>query len=69
MAEVDPENVLGRTRADNASYVLEQVRALGLNPDRACRLMAMHRALSRGYVLFDDPDFPAALDTSRQQRK
>jgi hypothetical protein len=61
----NPENVMGRTRGENAAYVIEQVRALGLNPHPSSRLMRMHRALSRGHVAFDDPDFATALEAER----
>jgi hypothetical protein len=70
MAAVDPENVLGRTRAENACFVIEQMRALvGFDPHLASRLMQMYRALSRGYVPFGDPNFPAALEAERDMQQ
>jgi hypothetical protein len=68
MVNADPENVMRRTRAENADYVIEQVRALGLNPHPTSRLMRMQRALNRGHVPFEHPDFPAALEAERDMQ-
>src|SRR5262245_51039241 len=65
MGNVDPENLMRRSRAENATYVVDQVRSLGLVPHPTSRLMQMHRALNRGHVHCDDPDFPAALEAER----
>jgi hypothetical protein len=65
MTVADSENVLGVTRAENANFVIEQVRALGHELDPTCRLMEMHRALHRGHVEFNDPDFETALEAER----
>ena len=54
-----------RSRAENASYVIDQVRSLGLIPQPTSRLMQMRRVLNRGHVPFDDPEFPAALEAER----
>jgi len=62
LVEVDPDNVMRRTRADNASYVIDQVRALGLNPDPTSRLMQMRQVLSQGYIPSHDSKFQVALE-------
>lgn len=65
MAEVVSERALPRTRVEGAAWVIARVRELGLSPEPTSRLMEMHRVLSRGHVPFDDPDFPAALESLR----
>ena len=57
-----------RTRGENATSVIDQVRALGLNPHPSSRLMRMRRALNRGPVPFEHPDFPAALEAERDMQ-
>lgn len=69
MAILDPENVMRRSRAENASYVIDQLRSLDLFPQPTSRLMRMHRALNRGYVPFDHPDFPIALEAERDMQQ
>jgi hypothetical protein len=68
MVYTDPENVMRRTRGENATYVIEQVRALGLDPHPTSRLMQMQRVLNRGHVPFDDPDFMTALEAERDMQ-
>ena len=53
MTDVTPENVLRRTRGDNATYIIEQVMALGLNPNSSSRLMQMHRVLNFANIPFE----------------
>jgi hypothetical protein len=62
---IEQEQVIRRTRVDNAAYVIGQLRALGLEPHPASRLMRMHRVLSRGHVPHNDPEFPVALEAER----
>jgi hypothetical protein len=68
MSGANPENVLGKTRGENATYVMEQVRALGLDPHPTSRVMRMHGALTRGHVAFNDPDFLTALEAERDMQ-
>ncbi len=56
---------LRRTRGENANYVIEQVRALGLNPHPTSRLMRMRDVLNSGFISFDDPEFVTALEAER----
>ncbi|MEZ6081716.1 MAG: hypothetical protein R3C56_40405 [Pirellulaceae bacterium] len=65
MTDLPPDCVLPRTRGENASYVIEQVRALGLNPHPTSRLMRMHEVLNSGFIPFDDPRFSTALEAVR----
>jgi hypothetical protein len=63
--DLGPENVLSRTRGENATYIIEQVRKLGLNPHPSSRLMLMHRVLNSGFIQPEDPRFPTALEAER----
>jgi hypothetical protein len=65
MVDIEPDNVMRRSRTENANYVIDQIRALGLVPDPSSRVMRMHRTLNRGYVPSDDPDFLVALEAER----
>jgi hypothetical protein len=65
MTDLAPENVLPRTRCGNATYIIQQVRELGLNPHPSSRLMQMHRVLNSGFIRFEDPRFPTALEAER----
>lgn len=65
MAELAPDVVIRRTRGENATYIIDQVQELGLNPDPSSRLMQMHRVLNSGYIRFDDPRFSTALEAVR----
>ena len=68
MVQNDPDNVMRRTRADNASYVIDQMHALELFPDPTSRIMQMHQTLSQGYIPFNDPKFPIALEAERDMQ-
>jgi len=57
-----------RTRAENAANVIDQVRALGLKLNDSSRLIRMKRVLDRGYIAPEDPDFPIALESMRDQQ-
>ncbi len=65
MTDLPPDCVIPRTRGENASYIIEQVRALGMNPHPTSRLMRMHDVLNSGFVPFDDPRFSTALEAVR----
>lgn len=65
MTDLPPDCVLPRTRRENAIYIIEQVRALGLNPHPKSRLMQMHDVLISGFIPFKDPRFPIALEAER----
>lgn len=69
MAKINPENVMRRTRGENASYVIGEMRALGMNPNRNSRLMQMHRILNSGYIPFDHSEFPIALEAERDMQQ
>ena len=49
----------GRTRAENAEFVIEHIKALGFSPDSQSRLMKMHRAMTNPaeFIQPDDPRF------------
>lgn len=65
MVDLPPDCVVPRTRGDNATYIIEQVRHLGLEPHPSSRLMQMHRVLNSGFIPFEDPRFPTALEAER----
>jgi len=65
MTDLPPDVVIRRTRGDNATYIVEQVRSLGLKPNPNSRLMQMHRVLNSGFIPFDDPRFSTALEAER----
>ncbi len=65
MTDLPPDRVLRRTRAENASYIIERVRALGLNPHPTSRLMRMHDVLNSGFIPLHDPRFSTALEAER----
>jgi hypothetical protein len=64
----DPENVMGRTRVENAAWVIEQLRGLGFNPPPGSRLSEMLRVFRRGFIPSDDPDFLTALEAERDMQ-
>ncbi len=68
MVDVESKNVIRRSRADNATYVIDQVCALGLSAQPTSRLMQMRQVLNRGHVAFDDPEFLVALETERDMQ-
>ena len=55
----------GPSRAENADYVIAELRALGIDPPDDSRLMRMRDVAHRGYVDFHDPDFKIALEGDR----
>ena len=65
MADLPPDCVVPRTRGDNATYIIEQVRHLGLEPHPSSRLMQMPRVLNYGFIPFEDPRFPTAIEAER----
>ena len=65
MNELPLDCVLPRTRGENANCIVEQVRALGLDPQPTSRLMRMYEVLNSGLIPFDDPRFPTALEAER----
>ncbi len=65
MLDLPPDCVIPRTRGENATYIIGQVQALGLNPHPTSRLMRMHDVLNSGFVPFDDPRFSTALEAVR----
>jgi hypothetical protein len=65
MAEAVANIELPETRVEGSTWILDRVRDLGLTPEPGTRLVEMHRVLSRGYVPYEDPDFPIALESMR----
>ncbi|MBX3452466.1 MAG: hypothetical protein KF777_23145 [Planctomycetaceae bacterium] len=57
-----------QTRAGNATWVIEQLRELGLNPHPSSRPMRMCRVVNRGFVPYEDRDFPVALESMRDMQ-
>lgn len=57
----------GRTRAENAEFVIEHIKALGLSLNSQSRLMKMHNTLTNptGLISPDDPGFETALEAER----
>lgn len=57
----------GRTRAENAKFVIEHIKALGFFPNSESRLMKMHNALTNParFIPPDDPEFETALEAER----
>lgn len=57
----------GRTRAENAEFVIEHIKALGLSINSQSRLMKMHNTLTNptGLISPDDPGFETALEAER----
>jgi hypothetical protein len=68
MAEISSGPADRQTRAGNATWVIEQVRDLGLNPHPSSRLMRMCRTLNRGFIPYEDKDFPIALESMRDMQ-
>jgi hypothetical protein len=69
MVTASPENVMGRTRTENATWVIERLRDLDFDPNASSRLMKMQRVLSRGLVPFEDPDFFTALEAEHDMQQ
>jgi hypothetical protein len=65
MDETDAAHVIKRTHFDNAKFVIEQIRELGLKPHPRSRLMQMLRLLNCTYIPFHHPDFAIALEAQR----
>lgn len=59
--------MMQRTRAENASFVIAAVKALGIEQPPEWRLMQMHRVLNKptGIIEPDNPDFDTALEAER----
>ena len=70
MDEMDTSNAMRRTRAENASFVIAAVRALGIEPHPQSRLMQMHRVLTEATKIIKpgDPDFEGALEAERDMQ-
>lgn len=54
-----------QTWVEQAAYVVERVRSLGMPVHPSSRLMKMRRTLERGYVGPADPEFLIALESIR----
>lgn len=53
------------SRTENATYVIEQLRSLGFDPNPSSRLMQMYRVWERGPHAFGTADFWIALESDR----
>ena len=58
---------MGRTRAENASFVIAAVRVMGIEPHPQSRLMQMHRVLTEATrtIQSGDSGFDTALEAER----
>jgi hypothetical protein len=65
-----PTNHHPRTRAENASFVIDTIRALGIELHPQSRLMRMHHVLTKnkGMIHPDDPDFETAVEAERDMQ-
>ena len=56
-----------RTRAETASFVIDAIREVGIEPHPQSRFMQMHRVLTEdtGIIQPDDPNFETALEAER----
>jgi hypothetical protein len=61
----DIENRKPHTRVELAAHIVERVESLGVKVNPSSRLAQMLRVLQRGFVPFDDPHFPIALESMR----
>lgn len=64
-AMVDTGSKKPLSRAENAAYVIEQLRELGFEANPGSRLMRMHKVWQRGPHKFGTPDFWIALESDR----
>lgn len=57
----------GRTRTENAEFVIEYIKALGFSLDPGSRLMRMHRVITdpAGFIPPEDSGFEIALEAER----
>lgn len=57
-------NSHGRTRAENAEFVIEHIKGLGFSRDSQSRLMKMYSVMTdpAGFIQPDDPRFETALE-------
>ena len=65
MSPLPSDVVIPRTRVENAAYIIDQVRGLGIDPAPSSRLMQMHRVLNSGVIPYGDARFPTALEAER----
>ncbi len=57
----------GRTRTENAEFVIKHIKALGLLPNSQSRFMKMYSIMTNpaGLIQPDDPEFETALEAER----
>ena len=53
------------TRAEEAAHIVKQVESLGIAIHPSSRLMQMKKVLEHGYIEFDNPKFPIAMESIR----
>lgn len=63
MCPTEPRTRL--SRIENAAYVIDQLRALGFDPNPSSRLIRMRKVWERGPHSFGTPDFWIALESDR----
>lgn len=52
-----------QTRVENAAYIIERIESLGIEVQPTSRVMVMLRTLELGYLPYDHPKFPIALQS------
>ncbi len=65
MDAIDVVNAPRRTRAETASFVIEQIRRMGLPHNPSARLMEMCRVWNSGHVPYGHADSSKALEAMR----
>ena len=57
----------GRTRTENAEFVIEHIKSLDISPNSLSRLMKMYSVMTNatGVIQPDDPEFETALEAER----
>jgi len=70
VAQMDPTSTIRRTREENATFVIDAIRELGITPHPQSRLMQMHTVLTEaaGIIHRDDPLFETALEAERDMQ-
>ena len=59
-----------RTKAENAAFVIDSIRALGIMPHPQSRLMRMHDVLTKTeYIQAEDPLVQTALEAERDMQQ
>lgn len=54
-----------KTKMELAAYIVDRVADLGIDVRPGSRLLRMRNTLQRGYIPYEDPEFPIALEAIR----